>query len=519
METKIEKIDRTAIDRTIIETAGTILKEGGLVAFPTETVYGLGANALDEEAARKTYAAKGRPSDNPLIVHIADKDALQDIVEYVPEGTDRLAEKFWPGPLTMIFRKSDKVPYGTTGGLDTVAVRMPDDEIARELILAGGGYVSAPSANTSGRPSPTTAQHVADDLSGKIEMILDGGSVNIGVESTILDMTSVPPVILRPGAVTKEMLEEVVGEVEVDRTILSDDSTQVPKAPGMKYRHYAPKAQMVLIEGTPSDTVRAIKQLAYDKIMFGKKENGESYRIGIIATAETMKDYTYGIVKSIGSRENRKTITKNLYAVLREFDEEAVDIIYSEAFSGEEIDVAIMNRLVKAAGHKIIPASQITKLQQYRRIVFVSKDDNCRGPMAERILQTKVLFQEYSIESRGIAVLFPEPLNPVAEELMRIHGIDTQNHEALAFDESVITPETLILTMEKAQKWKLINEYGFTNNIFTLNEYIGVPDEIESMYGKSIEEYAKVYESMEQYMNLLAEKLNKEAREIWAEYM
>ena len=519
MKTTIEKIDRTAIDRTVIEEAGKILKEGGLVAFPTETVYGLGANALDEEAAKKTYAAKGRPSDNPLIVHIAEKEALYDIIEEVPKDTAKIADRFWPGPLTMIFRKSEKVPYGTTGGLDTVAVRMPDDEIARELIRAGGGYVSAPSANTSGRPSPTMAQHVAEDLDGKIDMILDGGSVNIGVESTILDMTSVPPVILRPGAVTKEMLEEVVGEVDIDKTILSDDSTEIPKAPGMKYRHYAPKAQMVLIEGDPFDAVRAIKQLTYDKVKFGKKENGEPYRIGIIATAETMKDYTYGIVKSIGSRENRKTITKNLYGVLREFDEENVDIIYSEAFSGEEIDVAIMNRLAKAAGHKIIPASEIVKLQPYRRIIFVSKDDNCRGPMAERILQTEVLFQEYDIESRGIAVLFPEPLNPAAEETMRRHGVNTENHEALAFDETAISPETLILTMEKAQKWKIVNEYGFDSNIYALNEYINMPDEVESMYGKSLEEYETAYNNLEQYMKILADKLNREAREIWAEYM
>ena len=253
MKTRIEKIDQNKINETILNEAGEILKEGGLVAFPTETVYGLGANALDPKASEKTYAAKGRPSDNPLIVHIAEYGALEKIVKEIPPKTEALANAFWPGPLTMIFEKSEIVPYETTGGLETVAVRMPSNLIAMELIRAGGGYISAPSANTSGRPSPTKAEHVADDLNGKIEMILDGGSVEIGLESTIVDMTVEPPMILRPGAITKEMLEQEIGEVDVDRTILSVDSHQAPKAPGMKYRHYAPKADLIIVEGEPEE--------------------------------------------------------------------------------------------------------------------------------------------------------------------------------------------------------------------------------------------------------------------------
>ena len=216
METKIRKIDKNQIDEEIIKEAGSLLREGKLVAFPTETVYGLGADALQEEAARKTYEAKGRPSDNPLIVHIADYEDLKKIAVNIPPKTDMLAAHFWPGPLTMIFEKSDVVPYGTTGGLDTVAVRMPVDPVAQALIRAAGGFVSAPSANTSGRPSPTTAQHVEEDLSGKIDMILDGGTVDIGLESTILDMTVSPPMILRPGAITAEMFEKVIGPVDVE---------------------------------------------------------------------------------------------------------------------------------------------------------------------------------------------------------------------------------------------------------------------------------------------------------------
>ena len=271
METKIEKIDKNKINEEIIEEAGMILKNGGLVAFPTETVYGLGADALKEEAAMKTYAAKGRPSDNPLIVHIAEYEDLRKIAVNIPAETDALAAHFWPGPLTMIFEKSEVVPYGTTGGLDTVAVRMPTDEVARALIRAAGGFVSAPSANTSGRPSPTLAEHVAEDLGGKIDMILDGGAVEIGLESTILDMTVTPPMILRPGAITAEMFEEVIGKVDVDETLLVAESEKAPKAPGMKYRHYAPKAKLMIVEGDLREEIFAIRQLAYKAYKEGRK--------------------------------------------------------------------------------------------------------------------------------------------------------------------------------------------------------------------------------------------------------
>lgn len=347
MDTIIRKIDKIQMDSDAIREAGQILKDGGLVAFPTETVYGLGANALDEEAAKKTYAAKGRPSDNPLIVHIADMSYLSEIVTEIPEAAKKVAEKFWPGPLTMIFNKSDRVPHGTTGGLDTVAVRMPSHEIAREVILAGGGYVSAPSANTSGRPSPTTAEHVVEDLSGKIEMIIDGGPVEIGVESSILDVTVTPPMILRPGAVTREMLEDVIGEVAVDKTLIRPDSKEVPKAPGMKYRHYAPKASLTVVEGETDAVVSFINAQTCARIAEGSS-------VGIIGTEETIGRYSAGDVKCVGTRADERTIAAGLFGILREFDAEGVDIIYSEAFQEEGIGSAIMNRLLKAAGHHVI---------------------------------------------------------------------------------------------------------------------------------------------------------------------
>lgn len=330
-----------------LKKAGEILKRGGLVAFPTETVYGLGADALNAEAAARIYAAKGRPSDNPLIVHIAKTDALEKIAAEIPWAARRLTEAFWPGPLTLILKKREIVPDGTTGGLSTVAVRMPDHETARALILAGGGYIAAPSANTSGRPSPTTAAHVAEDLSGKIDGILDGGPVGIGLESTIVDVSEGDPVILRPGFISREMLESIVGPVRVDRALLDADSTLRPKAPGMKYKHYAPKASLTIVEGPEQKVTARINELV-------RMDEQEGRKAGIIAAGETAENYTAGIVKTVGSRKDELSISRHLYGILREFDETEVERIYSEAFDTPKMGQAIMNRLLKAAGHQII---------------------------------------------------------------------------------------------------------------------------------------------------------------------
>ena len=351
MKTIIEKIDYTQLNseenKAIIEKAGDILKNGGLVAFPTETVYGLGADALNEMAAHKIYEAKGRPSDNPLIVHITNMKDLEKVAEVIPEAAYTVAEKYWPGPLTMIFDKTDLVPYGTTGGLETVAVRMPNEPVARAVIDAGGGFIAAPSANTSGRPSPTTAQHVEEDLTGRIDMIIDGGAVPIGVESTILDMTVTPPMILRPGAITKEMLEELIGEVSVDRALISSESKEPPKAPGMKYRHYAPEAELSIVEGPMELVIEGINRMA-------RERSAQGYRVGVIGTEETVARYRADSVKSVGTRTDESTIASHLYGILREFDNEKVDYIYSESFATGGIGSAILNRLLKAAGHHVI---------------------------------------------------------------------------------------------------------------------------------------------------------------------
>lgn len=353
METRIVKVCRrenglSGEEEKLLKKAGETLRAGGLVAFPTETVYGLGGDALNPKSSRRIYAAKGRPSDNPLIVHICRWEDIYSIVAQVPEEAQKLAEAFWPGPLTMIFKKSDKVPCETTGGLDTVAVRMPSDEVARKLIEYGGGYVAAPSANLSGKPSPTEAKYVIEDMMGRIDVIVDGGEGEIGLESTIVDMTVIPPQVLRPGYITEEMLSAALGsKVARDETILRDDSGQAPKAPGMKYRHYAPKGDLTIVEGVQERVTAYINEKSKTAMAKGEK-------VGIIATEEQAGHYYADIIKNVGSRQDEKAVARNLYKVLREFDDENVTVIFSEGFDMQGFGQAIMNRLLKAAGHKVV---------------------------------------------------------------------------------------------------------------------------------------------------------------------
>lgn len=343
MNTIIRKIDLNDPDLNIISEGAEIIKSGGTVVFPTETVYGLGADALNEEASKKIYRAKGRPSDNPLIVHVSKREDLMKITKGIPQKAYLLMDKFWPGPLTLIFEKSEEVPKGTTGGLNTIAVRMPDHKIALMLISESGTCIAAPSANISGRPSPTMGEHVIEDLDGKVDMIIDSGSSGIGLESTIIDVTCEPPAILRPGYITYEMIKDIIGEVEIDNHGGSDK----PKAPGMKYRHYAPKAEMTIVSGNYHQVIEKINSLAGIK-----QEQGQS--VGIIATEESRPYYKYGSVFSIGKRTSEKEIAKNLYALLRKFDNLKVDYIYCESFSEDNFGHAIMNRLEKAASGNII---------------------------------------------------------------------------------------------------------------------------------------------------------------------
>lgn len=350
METKLIRISPENPEAGLVEQAAKVLKEGGLVAFPTETVYGLGGNGLDIEACKNIYIAKGRPSDNPLILHISQISELRPIVREIPLAAQKLMDAFWPGPLTMIFPKSHIVPLTTTGGLDTVAVRFPSHPVAMAIIRASGLPIAGPSANSSGKPSPTRASHVEFDLSGKIDMIVDGGAAEWGLESTIVDVTGEVPVILRPGAITKEMMEAVVGEVRIDPAILTKPSDDLkPKAPGMKYTHYSPKAKVTLVKGNTEAVISKVNELCV-------AERGQGKKTGVMATEKTKEYYDADVVLSLGDRDKLEEIGANLFKHLRKFDYLGVDTVYSEVFSEEGEGLAIMNRLNKAAGYCKIDA-------------------------------------------------------------------------------------------------------------------------------------------------------------------
>jgi len=346
LDTEVFFLDENDIDFDIIEKAAEIIRNNGTVVFPTETVYGLGANALSGEAVKKIFAAKGRPSDNPLIAHVSSMNMLLYLIgSPLKAGTGLLIDKYWPGPLTLIFKKSGKVPDEVTAGMDTIAVRMPDNRIALELIERAGLPIAAPSANISGKPSPTTPEHVIADMRGKVNMILCGGKSQVGVESTILDMTGDVPVVLRPGGLTLEELENVLGPVRVSGGQVGDK--EIPRAPGMKYTHYAPDAEMIIVKGELDNIKKKIQELAAEYSAGGMK-------VGVLASDETAGYYKDCRVLSLGSRSDVRVIASNIFEKLREFDKIGVDIIFAEAFDESHMGMAVMNRMKKAAGFNII---------------------------------------------------------------------------------------------------------------------------------------------------------------------
>jgi len=348
LQTKVLYLNENDIDQNVINEAGEILRKGGLVAFPTETVYGLGANALSTSAVKRIFEAKGRPQDNPLIAHISDFDELEPLVSEIPEIAEKLMEKFWPGPMTIIFKKSALIPAATSAGLDTVGIRMPSNPIAKALIKAAGVPIAAPSANISGRPSPTETDSCIEDLSGKVEMIIGGEKCEVGVESSVIDVTVDPPCILRPGGITLEMFRSVDDRIYIDPAIMrKPDADFKPKAPGMKYRHYAPKAPVKIIQGPAEKVVALINDMVQNYM-------DENKKVGIIATDETKDKYKGGIVVSLGRRADMDSIARNLFVTLRSFDDKDVSLILSESFEEKGKGIAIMNRLKKAAGFDII---------------------------------------------------------------------------------------------------------------------------------------------------------------------
>jgi L-threonylcarbamoyladenylate synthase len=347
--TLILKVDSKKPETEKIRIAANVIRKGGIVAFPTETVYGLGADALNPEAVAKVFKAKRRPADNPIIVHVANKEDVYRLARNVPEAAERLMTQFWPGPLTLILNRSEVVPDITVVGLDTIAIRMPSSRVALALIRESGTPIAAPSANLAGKPSPTMAKHVIDDLAGRIDVILDAGPTKIGVESTVINMAAPIPQILRPGGTPYEKLKSVLGEVELHPIAVANRKMHVSQArsPGMKHRHYAPNAEMVVVEGEFDNVIEKVRELAKLYMAEGKK-------VGVLATDESLSNYNADIVKSLGSREDLTTIAKNLFKLLREFDEEKVDIIVAEGIASQGLGLAVMNRLRRAANFNIV---------------------------------------------------------------------------------------------------------------------------------------------------------------------
>ncbi|WP_288480566.1 L-threonylcarbamoyladenylate synthase [Clostridium thermobutyricum] len=345
METKVYVLDGKE-DSKFIKEAAECIKKDGIVAFPTETVYGLGANALKADCVKKIFEAKGRPQDNPLIIHVASKD-IDEYVKNVPEVAKKLMEKFWPGPLTLILEKRDIVPMQTSANLNTIGIRMPNNKVALELIKESGVPIAAPSANISGRPSPTTIDVCVEDLKGKVDYIIGGEKCDVGLESTIVDCTVEPPLVLRPGGITLEMLRTIREDIQIDKGLLRNDSNFKPKAPGMKYRHYAPNAKLKIILGNREKTIEKINEMVHNYIDAGEK-------VGILATEESKDSYKLGEKIVIGSYKRLDEVASNLFEALRQFNELGVDIILAEGFEEKGLGIAIMNRLNKAAGYDII---------------------------------------------------------------------------------------------------------------------------------------------------------------------
>lgn len=504
MRTRVLKISSESPEEQPLLFATEIIRRGGLVAFPTETVYGLGGNALDPDASARIYEAKGRPSDNPLIVHIAKFKDLRTIVREIPEKAGILAKRFWPGPLTMIFNKAEIVPYSTTGGLETVAVRMPDHNAALAFIEAAGGFIAAPSANVSGRPSPTVAEHVLEDLNGAIDLVLDGGSVGIGLESTIIDLTVEPPMVLRPGYITQEMLQEAIGEVVMDPGLSERvESQERPKAPGMRYRHYAPRAELSIVEGEPDRVIERINKIA--------KENMDSgQRVGVIATEETKDLYCASIVKSIGSRADEEMIARRLYGILRKFDELEVDAIYSEAFETPKMGQAIMNRLLKAAGYRVIYAPGRHWKRSYRKLLFVCNGGTCRSPMAKAIFESMEVKQPLLVEARGFVSLFPEPLNQKTEAILAANGLKLDGYSSEELKKEEITEDTLILTMDESLRKKVCEKFPEHTETYNYMEFVGLDGDVYNPYGDSLADYGACYTQLKETAERLAEKINQE---------
>ncbi|MBQ9757645.1 MAG: threonylcarbamoyl-AMP synthase [Clostridia bacterium] len=447
-----------------LKVAAELIQKGETVVFPTETVYGLGANALDSLAVKKIFEAKGRPSDNPLIVHIADFEDAEKFAKEISPKAKLLAEKFCPGPLTMIFKKKECIPNEVSAGLDTVGIRIPKDETARTFLKECGVPVAAPSANISGKPSPTSFSHVFCDMNGKVSGIIKGEDSEVGVESTVLDMTADIPTILRPGGVSREELKEILGEVLISSELKKDD---IPKAPGMKYKHYSPKGQVYILKGENEKRAEFIKRRSCVT------------SVAVVAFDEMVNaDFGDAKVLSIGSEKVAEDAAHRLFDILRECDDLGVKEIYAPEIPDDGLWRAVKNRLYKAAAARIINA------ETAKSVLFVCTGNTCRSPMAEGIFN--ISHKNAVSASAGLFAgggKASENAIRAAAEL----GVDIKSHNSRQLTPRMLENSDIILAMTESHKMSIPAEY----NARTISEFVGVDGEIIDPYGGDIEVYRK----------------------------
>lgn len=510
MQTRLVKVDPLAVDEGSLAFCAEVLRSGGLVAFPTETVYGLGANALMPPAVRRIFEAKGRPQDNPLIVHVSRLEAVPPLVTDIPPAAARLMEVFWPGPLTLLFTKSDRIPHAVTAGLDTVAIRMPDHPVAQRLIDLAGVPVAAPSANISGRPSPTTFEAAAADLMGKVDVIVDGGPAWIGVESTVLDISGPVPRILRPGGLSAEDLEQVLGRVEV----LGNASCEgKPPSPGMKYKHYSPKAEVFLAQGSPEEQAEAVKVHAVRLLISGK-------RVLILASSDNMAAYSHLPMESggrvtvleMGARSDLAPVAARLFSALRHGDSLGVQAILSESFPEHGLGLAIQNRLFRASGGRVLTPREETPV----RVLVVCSGNTCRSPMAEALLkniwQSQGLPVRLEVVSRGTAAADGMPATEEAKKAVAVRGLSLEEHRSGQVTEADLRQADIVITMTDAHKSALVQRYPhYAEKVMTLADASGrvLSGDVSDPIGLGQAAYDRTASDLERGLRSFCERLKR----------